>query len=87
MYMLQLRRVFPLSTCSQTSDLVETSSRSSAPAATVSRDETEIRGKIIALLEQALTLADELNDRKTGYLVERALDEARSQRFRVSSFF
>ena len=32
-------------------------------------------------LEQALTLADELNDGKTGYPIERALDEARSQQF------
>ena len=31
------------------------------------------------LLENALVLADELNDGGTGYLIERALDEARAR--------
>jgi uncharacterized oligopeptide transporter (OPT) family protein len=30
----------------------------------------------------ALALADELDDGKTGYLIERALDEARAQQFK-----
>jgi hypothetical protein len=34
-------------------------------------------------VEQALTLADELGDGNTGHLIERALDEARSQQFRL----
>lgn len=45
-------------------------------------DHAEMRGRIIALLEDALTLADELNDANTGFLIERALDEARSQQFK-----
>jgi hypothetical protein len=34
-------------------------------------------------LEDALALADELQDGHTGYLIERALDEARSRLFRL----
>lgn len=45
-------------------------------------DEAEKRGQIIQLLEEALTLADEIDDGNTGYLIERALDEARSRQFR-----
>lgn len=41
----------------------------------------EQRGKMIKLLEDALMLADDLEDGNTGYLIERALDEARSQMF------
>jgi hypothetical protein len=44
----------------------------------------EQRGKMIKLLEDALMLADDLEDGTTGYLIERALDEARSQQFRPS---
>jgi len=44
-------------------------------------DAAELRGRMIALLEHALTMADELQDATTGYLIERALDEARSQQF------
>jgi len=33
-------------------------------------------------LEDALALADEINDGATGFLIERALDEARSWQFR-----
>jgi hypothetical protein len=42
------------------------------------------RGQIIKHLEQALALADELGDGNTGYLSERALDEARSKQFRLA---
>ena len=45
-------------------------------------DAAEIRGKIIRLLEDAMALADELNDGETGYLIERALDLARAQQFK-----
>jgi hypothetical protein len=49
-----------------------------------SMDAAEKRGALIKLLEDALSLADEMEDGKTGYLIERALDEARSQQFRFS---
>jgi len=39
---------------------------------------------VLKLLEDALVLADEKEDGKTGYLIERALDEARAHRFRFS---
>jgi hypothetical protein len=42
-------------------------------------DAAEKRGQIIRYLEDALALADELQDGHTGYLIERALDEARSR--------
>jgi hypothetical protein len=42
----------------------------------------EIRGQIIRHLEDALALADELQDGQTGFLIERALDEARSRQFK-----
>jgi DNA-binding ferritin-like protein len=45
----------------------------------------EKRGQIIEHLEQALALADELGDGDTGFLIERALDEARSRQFRLAS--
>jgi DNA-binding ferritin-like protein len=45
-------------------------------------DSAEKRGQIIKHLEDALALADELQDGSTGYLIERALDEARSRQFR-----
>jgi len=41
----------------------------------------ERRGAMIDHLEDALALADEIQDRSTGYLIERALDEA--QQFRL----
>jgi DNA-binding ferritin-like protein len=44
-------------------------------------DAAEARGKLIHHLEDALALADELNDGTTGYLIERALDYARAQQF------
>jgi hypothetical protein len=37
---------------------------------------------MIKLLEDALMLADDLEDGAIGYQIERALDEARSQQFR-----
>ncbi|QOZ50521.1 hypothetical protein XH90_03475 [Bradyrhizobium sp. CCBAU 53338] len=39
----------------------------------------EKRGEIVRYLEDALALADEIDEGETGYLIERALDEARSQ--------
>jgi DNA-binding ferritin-like protein len=42
------------------------------------------RGQIIKHLEQALALADELGDGGTGFLIEQALDEARSRQFRLA---
>jgi hypothetical protein len=41
-------------------------------------DDAEKRGQLIRHLEDALTLADEIRDGHTGYLIERALDEARA---------
>ena len=43
------------------------------------------RGRMIEHLEAALALADELNDSLTGYLIERALDEARARDFKPGS--
>ena len=45
-------------------------------------DAADVRGKLIRYLEDALALADELNDGTTGYLIERALDYARAQQFK-----
>ncbi len=45
-------------------------------------DDADKRGTIIRHLEDALALADELEDGATGYLIERALDEARSRQFK-----
>ena len=45
-------------------------------------DSAEKRGHLIGHLEEALALADELRDGQTGFLIERALDEARSRQFR-----
>ena len=39
------------------------------------------RAAIIAFLEDALKLAEELEDGPTAYLIERALDEVRSKQF------
>jgi hypothetical protein len=41
------------------------------------------RGELIKYLEEELAIADELEDGTTGYLIERALDEARAQYFRL----
>jgi hypothetical protein len=40
-------------------------------------DQADKRGQLIRYLEDALPLADEIEDGNTGYLIERALDEAR----------
>jgi hypothetical protein len=45
--------------------------------------DAEKRGLIIRHLEDALALADEIQDGHTGYLIERALDEVRSRQFRL----
>jgi hypothetical protein len=45
-------------------------------------DEAEKRGHLIRHLEEALALADEIEDGQTGFLIERAIDEARSRQFR-----
>jgi hypothetical protein len=45
-------------------------------------DDAEKRGQLILHLEDALALADEIQDGQTGYLIERALDEARSRQFK-----
>ena len=45
-------------------------------------DAAELRGRLIKHLEDALALADEMDDGPTGFLIERALDEARSSQFR-----
>jgi hypothetical protein len=41
------------------------------------------RGELIKHLEDAMAIADELEEGTTGYLIERALDEARAQLFRL----
>ena len=46
-------------------------------------DLAEKRGEIIKHLQDALTLADEIGDGETGFLIERALDAARSRLFRL----
>jgi hypothetical protein len=58
-------------------------------AVTVALCCTDHHGEVIAAsgtrarhLEDALALADEIEDGNTGYLIERALDEARSRQFR-----
>jgi hypothetical protein len=45
-------------------------------------DKADKRGQLIRHLEDALALADEIDDGRTGYLIERALDEARAQQFK-----
>jgi hypothetical protein len=47
-------------------------------------DSPQKRGRIIKHLERALALADELGDGDTGFLIERALDEARARQFRLA---
>jgi hypothetical protein len=44
-------------------------------------DAPEKSGQIIRRLEEALALADEIEDGNVGYLIERALDEARARQF------
>ena len=45
-------------------------------------DSAQKRGNLIKHLEDALALADEIEDGQSGFLIERALDEARSRQFR-----
>ena len=47
-------------------------------------EEADKRGQLIRHLEDALALADEIEDGETGFLIERALDEARSRQFRLT---
>jgi hypothetical protein len=42
-------------------------------------DPTQTRATIVTLLEQALKSAEVIDDGTTAYLIERALDEARSR--------
>jgi hypothetical protein len=46
-------------------------------------DTASKRGELIKHLEDAMAIADELEDGMTGYLIENALDEARAQYFRL----
>jgi hypothetical protein len=46
-------------------------------------DAPEKRGELIKHLEEAMAIADELEEGTTGYLIERALDEAMAQWFRL----
>jgi hypothetical protein len=48
-------------------------------------DSAEKRGQLIRHLEDALALAEQLDDGMTEYLIERALDEARSRQFRPAT--
>ena len=43
-------------------------------------DQRAARGELIRHLRNALVIADELADRKTGHLIEQALDQAQSQK-------
>jgi hypothetical protein len=42
---------------------------------------TQMRVALIGFLEAALKRAEDLEDSSTAYLIERALDEARSRQF------
>ena len=53
--------------------------RCSGSKGNFSMDTTETREKLIALLEVTMGLAQRLGDPTTTYLIERALDEARSR--------
>ena len=46
-------------------------------------DPASKRGELIKRLEDALAIAEELDDGLTMYMVGRALDEARAQIFRL----
>ena len=48
-------------------------------------DTASKRGELIKHLEDAMAIADELEDGMTGYLIESVLDEARAQYFRLPS--
>jgi DNA-binding ferritin-like protein len=53
---------------------------------TPSSSPAEQRGKLVKLLETAMDLAEDLEDGTTAYLIERALDEARSQQFTPKTY-
>ena len=44
-------------------------------------ERTQARAAMIAYLEGALEFAEQIKDATTGYLIERALDEARAKQF------
>jgi hypothetical protein len=44
-------------------------------------DDADKRGQLIKLLEDASLLADDLKDGTTGYLIKRAIDSVRADRF------
>jgi hypothetical protein len=46
-------------------------------------DVAEKPGRLIKVLEEALAVADDIEDANTGFLIERALDEARASQFRL----
>jgi hypothetical protein len=48
-------------------------------------DLAEKRGQLIKCLEDALTLAEQLDDGTTEYLIERALDEVCSRQFKPAT--
>jgi hypothetical protein len=48
-------------------------------------DAAEKRGEIIRHLEAAMAIADELQDGPTSYFIERALDYAQGEFFRLPS--
>jgi DNA-binding ferritin-like protein len=43
-------------------------------------DQGAARGELVRHLRNALAIADELEDRKTGHLIKQALDQAQSQK-------
>jgi hypothetical protein len=45
-------------------------------------DRPDQRSELIRLLEQALAVSEDIEDGQTGFLIERALDQARSTAFR-----
>jgi hypothetical protein len=49
-------------------------------------DTTDTRGRINDSLEQALALAEQINDGDAAYAIERALDVARAQAFKLFIF-
>jgi hypothetical protein len=43
-------------------------------------DQRAARGELVRHLQNALAIADELEDRKMGHLIKQALDQAQSQK-------
>ena len=52
----------------------------SRPQGAAMTDQRAARGELIRHLRNALVIADELADRKTGHLIEQALEQAQSQK-------